>query len=249
MKLLVAVVAGITGYLWGSISFARRVGKLVAPEVDLTRIEQPVLDSDMVFRDDAVSASTVLVNVGSSRYGCLTGVLDMLKAAVPTFVWRRLAPQEPYYLIAAAMAVVGHNWPLYHRFKGGRGESTIYGGMLVVDPVGPVICNLAAMVLGWVSGSVRVTRFAGMALMIPWMALRRRGWAPVAYIAFVNACFWFTMRNELKQHYQFQRGGALRSQADVSEFMEMGRAFGTALDKYGLPALMAGRGGSQPDLA
>jgi len=83
--------------------------------------------SDIVFESDSVSASAVRFQLGA-RYGCLTAILDMLKVAIPTLIVRLWQPDEAYYLVLAGAGVAGHAWPVYFRFKGGRGESPILGG-------------------------------------------------------------------------------------------------------------------------
>ena len=237
MDPLLVILACLTGYLLGCISFARIVAGRVAPEVDVTRIVQPLKGSDLAFEDDAVSASTVMLNVGT-RYGVVTGLLDMLKAALPTLVFRLLAPDQPYFLVASAMAVVGHDWPIYYRFRGGRGEAAIYGSMLVIDPLGVLACLLAAIVLGWLFGQVRLVRWSGMLLFIPWLWFRTGDPAFLVYAVIVNILFWFTMRNELRQHYLFQKRGVFRNQEELSKFMDMGSGLGRFLDRYSLPALL-----------
>jgi glycerol-3-phosphate acyltransferase PlsY len=60
----------------------------------------------------------------------------MLKVAIPTLIVRLWQPDEAYYLVLAGAGVVGHAWPVYHRFRGGRGESPILGGLLVIEALG-----------------------------------------------------------------------------------------------------------------
>jgi glycerol-3-phosphate acyltransferase PlsY len=243
---LTAVIAGVTGYLLGSISFARLIAHWVAPGTDITKWVEPIPNSDLVYEDDAVSATLVNLHVGA-RYGCLTSILDMLKAMVPMLAFRLWAPEQPYFLIVSAMALVGHNWPLYHQFKGGRGESVIYGSMLVIDPLGAVICNLGAVLLGVLLGQVHLVRWGGMALLIPWLWLRTGDWAYLAYILFANAMFWVSMRRDVKQYYEFHKQGAFRNQEELSDFLDMGRGLGQLMDRYSLPALFR-RKGRQPEL-
>jgi len=52
----------------------------------------------------------------------ITVVLDMLKITIPTLVFKHVYPDTPYFLITAATGMIGHVWPLYHGFKGGRGS-------------------------------------------------------------------------------------------------------------------------------
>ncbi len=51
---------------------------------------------------------------------------------------------EPCFLLVALFGVIGHNLPVYYRFRGGRGESPIIGSLLVINWFGLIITNLAA---------------------------------------------------------------------------------------------------------
>jgi glycerol-3-phosphate acyltransferase PlsY len=238
MNLLIAFAAMAIGYLIGSISFARLVACLVAPGSDVTRYQEPIPDSDLVYEDDAASATLVNLHLGA-RYGCLTSVLDMLKAVLPMLALRYWSPEVPYDLVFAAMALVGHNWPVYHRFHGGRGESVIYGSMLVIDPLGAVLCNLAAFVIGVALGQVHLVRWGGMVLLIPWLWFRTGDPAILAYILFANAVFWISMRKDVRQYHEFHKKGVFRTQEEWSDFLDMSRGLGRFMDRYSLAALLA----------
>ena len=92
-----------SGYLFGSISFARLVARLVAPATDLTRSETTVDGETYV--TDSVSATAVREKLGM-RWGILTGLLDMAKAAVPILVVGAVAPGSPSQLVVAAAVIV-----------------------------------------------------------------------------------------------------------------------------------------------
>ncbi|MGD9048355.1 MAG: glycerol-3-phosphate acyltransferase [Anaerolineae bacterium] len=237
MDPLFALLAGVSGYLVGSISFARIVARLVAPGTDVTEYIEPIPNSDLVYEDDAASATLVNLNLGA-HYGCLTSILDMLKVLLPMLALRYWSPETRYDLVFAALALVGHNWPLYHRFHGGRGESVIYGSMLVIDPLGVVVCHLLAAVLGVAIGQIHLVRWGGMVLLIPWLWLRTGDPAILAYILVANALFWISMRNDVKQYYQFHKKGVFRNQEELSDFMDMSRGLGRFMDRYSLPALL-----------
>jgi glycerol-3-phosphate acyltransferase PlsY len=238
LEIVPALLAAVTGYLLGSISFARLIARRVTPGADISRIVEPVPRSSATFETDSVSATAVRVHVGT-RYGCLTAVLDMAKVALPVLAFRLWFPDQPAYLIAAAAGLVGHDWPLYHRFKGGRGESTIYGALLVIDPLGVVITNAIGALLGIVLGQLLVLRWAGMVLMIPWLGLRTGEWAPVLYMLFVNAVYWYAMSPELRQFFDLLGEGSDPTQEELAEFLGMGVRLGRFLDQYSAPALIA----------
>ena len=236
MNIGIALLAAAAGYLFGSISWARIITGLVAPGTDISMIREPVPHTDEVFESDSVSATTVRIHVGT-RYGCLTAILDMLKVALPTLAFKLWLPDTPYFLLVAAMGVVGHDWPLFFKFKGGRGESPILGGLIVIDLIGLVVTNVLGFALGVLAGNILVLRWAGLVLLIPWMWLRFHDWAYVAYMAFVNVIYWVAMTPDLKQYFQFKDAAIDPTQEELAEFLGMGARLGRLLDRYSLPAL------------
>jgi len=237
MKLLLVVLSAAIGYLLGSISFARVIARLFAPATDISRIEQAIPNSDMVFVSDSVSATAVRVHVGT-RYGCLTAILDMLKVAIPTWAVKHRSSETPYHLIVASAGVIGHNWPLYHDFKGGRGESPILGGMLIIDWFGVLVTNLVGWPIGILSGNLLVLRWAGLLLLVPWLWLRNRDWPHLAYGLGVNGLYWMAMRPELSQYFDLRDKGDEPSQEELAELLGMGGALGRIIDQYNLAALL-----------
>jgi acyl phosphate:glycerol-3-phosphate acyltransferase len=237
MELWIAILAGIIGYLSGSLSFARLVARGVASEKTLQPICQPIPNTDIVFESDSVSATMVRIQVGT-RYGCLTAILDILKVVVPTLIFKLWQPAEPYFLITAALGLVGHDWPLYHRFKGGRGESAIIGGMLVIDPLGLVVTNLAGILIGWLAGDVLVLRWSFLILLIPWLWVQTQDPAHVVYAVVINLIYWRKMSPELIQFARILKQGGLSTQEEVAGDMAMGQKLGRFLDRYGAPSLV-----------
>ncbi len=131
MDLWVALMVAVVGYLLGSISFAALLAGVFAPDVDLGHTEVTYPGGIKVVLTN-VSATT-LSHAVSKPLGMVCGLLDMAKAAVPTLVLRLLYPEAHYFLVVAIATLVGHNWPLFNRFRGGRGFSPTYGSLLVID--------------------------------------------------------------------------------------------------------------------
>jgi acyl phosphate:glycerol-3-phosphate acyltransferase len=237
MEFLTIIISAVAGYLMGSISFARIVASRVKPEADITKYYIPIPNTDLVYEDDAVSATLVNLNLGW-QYGCLTSILDMIKVIVPMVAFRLVFPAQPYYLTVSAAAIVGHNWPIYHKFQGGRGESVFYGSMLLIDPLGAVICNVGAVILGIIIGQINMIRWGGMALLIPWLWIRTSSPIIMSYIIFMNVVFWIAMRKDIKQFYLIYRAGGFQTQAEWSDFLDMSSRPGHFIDQYSLPALL-----------
>lgn len=69
----------------------------------------------------------------SKFVGILVGVLDGVKGLLVVLVTAGIAPNEFWVpAIALLSAIVGHNYPMWLRFKGGRGLATAAGGMFFV---------------------------------------------------------------------------------------------------------------------
>ena len=93
---------------------------------------EPVPHSDEVFESDLISATLIAKKLGP-RYGCATSLLDMMKVIVPTLLVKLLITGQPWFLLTALFGIIGHNYPVWYRFKGGRGESPILGALLVIN--------------------------------------------------------------------------------------------------------------------
>ncbi|MBI5588757.1 MAG: glycerol-3-phosphate 1-O-acyltransferase PlsY [Deltaproteobacteria bacterium] len=84
-------------------------------------------------------------NVGRTS-GRLPGVLtlagDMLKGAVPVFTALHLYPEPPFVAAVGLAAFVGHLWPVFLGFSGGKGVATALGVMIVTAPVPTLLCAI-----------------------------------------------------------------------------------------------------------
>jgi len=111
------------GYLLGSIPTSYLAGRLVR-NIDLRQ-----------YGSGTVSGSMVYEHVG--RWIVVpVGLFDIAKGAFPAWLGLQLGLGEYASTAAGTAAVIGHNWPVYLRFTGGRGLSPYMGMMLVIFPWG-----------------------------------------------------------------------------------------------------------------
>jgi len=81
-----------------------------------------------------VGATNVHRVVGRS-WGIFVGVIDMLKGSLAILVTGASAITAPWLLsLAGLAAVIGHNYPVWLKFKGGKGVATTYGVMFFLYP-------------------------------------------------------------------------------------------------------------------
>ena len=126
---VMAVVICVFAYFLGAVPFALIIGKLHG--VDIRKVGS-----------GNVGATNVTRAVGPV-HGKICFALDLLKGAIPV-LWAQLAlPGCSGIAIAAgAIAIVGHMFPVYLKFKGGKGVSTGAGVALALAPL-PLLCALA----------------------------------------------------------------------------------------------------------
>ncbi len=201
---LTAFLAVLIGYLMGAVSFARIVGRIVLPGEDLSKTEISVKGYQRKLTSEAVCATSLRERKGS-RIAILTSFLDALKALIPVLAFSLAFPGEYYFLFVAIAAVAGHNYPVYYKFKGGRGMSPFLGGLLIVDWLAIPTTILPSLALGLLifrdPRSSNVQFFAAMgsvSLLSPWLWFRFGDWFYMAYAVAINALFWTAILHEIK---------------------------------------------------
>lgn len=133
----------IIGYLLGSIPSAYIVA----------RIKKGI---DIRYEDTGnVGAMAVYREVGPP-YGVLVLIGDMIKGALSIYAARWLGLDIIWISVAGFAAVAGHNWPVFLKFRGGRGGATIMGVLLAFMPVQFAIGFGIAAVIVIFSGNVRL---------------------------------------------------------------------------------------------
>lgn len=108
------------------------------------------------------------------------GVFDIAKAALPTYLGVRLGFGEYGALAAGIAAMIGHNWPVYLGFTGGRGLSTLLGILLVLFPWGDAWL-LAFLAIGFAFGDSAPFALVGIA-SIPLLACWLDGSAVIYWL-------------------------------------------------------------------
>lgn len=211
MDIYIALASAVAGYLIGSISFARIVASRVIPDAALGETSLTWGEDDTGFVTENVSATTIRHTAGT-RWGCLTGVFDILKATIPVAVFHFGFPDQPYDVICGVAVTAGHNLPIFYGFKGGRGTSTILGSLLILAPLSiPATIFLGYAIGLFVFKDVLLAHHAGWILILPlWFAAWQR-WDMVFYAVGVNFFRWIVSADELRDYWQLRKSGALRT--------------------------------------
>jgi len=146
-----ALVVVLLSYLLGSIPFSYLVARSWG--VDVRRVGS-----------GNVGATNVMRSAGKAA-GLAAFVLDFLKGLAATAGAKYVSPEGPLPAVAAVTAVLGHMYPVWLRFRGGKGVATGAGAFLPLAPL-PTALGLVGFTLVLVA-----TRYASIASIAGTMTL------------------------------------------------------------------------------
>lgn len=211
MSIELAIATAFGGYVIGSISFARIMARILLPDQNIEGTALTWGDADEGFHTDNVSATTIGQARGK-RYGCLTGSFDILKAFVPVLVLHLVYPEQPLDVVYGIAVTAGHNLPVFHRFKGGRGTSTILGALLAMAPLAIPITIFLGYAIGlFVFKDVLLAHHAGWIVILPFYFAALGEWDLVVFSVAVNALRWGVSGPELRDYWHMRKTGTLET--------------------------------------
>ena len=152
---------GLLGYLCGSLPFAVWITHLTRG-VDVRESGSGHATATNTFRQAGLLPSILVFS------------LDMVKGFAPTWLALHYAPAAWIVPFTAALAVIGHCWPVFAGFRGGMGLATTAGIGLAAAPIAILVCGVLLIVLLLIlRHSARASALAGI-LFAPllWLA----GW-------------------------------------------------------------------------
>ena len=174
------LLIGLIGYLWGSIPTGYWMGKLLKGR------NFDIRD----YGSHKIGATNVLRTMGRIP-AVIVFIFDLSKGVLPTL----LATLVPFFYgagwgppLAAFLALVGHCFPVFIGFKGGRGVSTGAGALLVLYPLSFVIGFAATIV------TIATTRYVslgsivgGLVIMVCGIVFALLGWIHIPAMLYMLA--------------------------------------------------------------
>jgi glycerol-3-phosphate acyltransferase PlsY len=182
---LLYALAVIGGYLLGSISFGLILTRL-AGMGDIRAIGSGNIGATNVLR------------TGNKALAVATLLLDGSKAAAAVLLARWLTGEHDVAIVAGALALIGHIYPVWLRFRGGKGVATFVGLSLAISwPAGLLFCAT------WLAVAA-IFRFSSLAALVATAFTPLYMWlfdAPVAVIAtlILAVIVWFAHRANIKR--------------------------------------------------
>jgi glycerol-3-phosphate acyltransferase PlsY len=160
---VILVLAAAVSYLLGAIPFSLIIARCHG--VDVRKVGS-----------GNVGATNVLRSVGKLA-GISALLLDMAKGFLPTLFLPLLAetfsagtPDSLVRIICAVCAICGHVWPVYLKFKGGKGIATSAGALIALAPAAVLIGLMVWVII------FTLTRYVSLASIIAAFTIPILGW-------------------------------------------------------------------------
>jgi glycerol-3-phosphate acyltransferase PlsY len=150
----------VVAYLLGSISFA-------------VLIVRATTGKDIRAEGSGNAGATNVLRAHGRKLALLVALLDVAKGAGAVLLMRLVTADPVWTAAAGVAAVLGHVFPVFYGFRGGKGVATAVGAFLVLAPLA-LLCCLAVFVL-----VVALTRYVSLGSVIAMVLL-----PPVAGLLF-----------------------------------------------------------------
>ncbi len=174
------IIFPVLGYLVGAIPFGLVIGKMAGRDVRASGSKNI----------GATNVSRVL----GKKLGLLTLVCDCLKGFLPMYICALfLSPSDSKELIVSVTgiaAVVGHMFPLYLKFKGGKGVATGLGVFLYLSPMAIVVSLAAFIAAVAFTGFVSAGSLLASGLMPLWLYFLGESPVTIGAAAIVACLIW-----------------------------------------------------------
>ncbi|MED4601441.1 glycerol-3-phosphate 1-O-acyltransferase PlsY [Paenibacillus validus] len=141
-------VSIVIGYLLGSISFSFLAGKWLKG-IDIRQ------------HGSGNAGATNTLRVLGKGPGIAVLLLDMLKGIAAVWIGYALGGGDPLVQVLAGMSViVGHNWPVFFGFRGGKGIATTIGVMATLAFLPSLYAGIAAI------AAIAITRYVSLGSLL-----------------------------------------------------------------------------------
>jgi len=179
----------LLGYLIGAIPFGLLFGRCLGIDVR-----------------GAGSGNIGATNVNrllGKKLGLLTLLADAGKAVLPmilaAMILRGLPRADMWVALVGGAAFVGHIYPIYLRFKGGKGVATALGVFFYIQPVVVLICVVVFVIVVRVWGYVSLGSIIAAALMPILLSLGTGSKIDIYLAVFVSLLIWFKHMDNIKR--------------------------------------------------
>lgn len=137
LYILGVIACIIVPYLLGSLNFAVMISK-------------KGYHDDIRTHGSGNAGATNMLRTHGKKAAALTFLGDALKAIVSVLIGFVLMPGDGFAYVAAFFCMIGHAYPVYFKFKGGKGVVVAAASMLILNPIVFVLCLIIfAIIVGF----------------------------------------------------------------------------------------------------
>ena len=173
----------IVSYLLGAIPFGLIIAKLFN-KGDIRKVGSGNIGATNVMR------------VGGLKLAGLVWLLDMFKAIFAVLIGRYVGG-EAFAVLCGFFAIVGHCFPIWLNFHGGKGISSLFGVALAVNPILFVICGIEWLIVALGTGFSSAGATVVFCLL-PIFGFIMGFWIGCGFLAISALCFWRHRENILR---------------------------------------------------
>lgn len=165
------ILTVLVGYLLGSISSGVLLSKAIVKK-------------DIRTQGSGNAGTTNMLRINGKGMAALTFLCDILKGVIAVFIGKALVGSEVGGVMGVLGAVVGHNYPLYFGFKGGKGIATSFGSLLFIYPIQSLAALASFVVLVCATHYVSVGSVVA-AFVLPALVILTTPFHPVIFCTMV----------------------------------------------------------------
>lgn len=190
MLMLKVAMMAFVAYLLGSVSFGLLIGKWFS-------------GIDVRQHGSGNAGATNISRVLGTGPGLIVLFLDGLKGYLPVVLTLALTDGHlPAAMLVGIAAIIGHIWPLYFGFRGGKGVATTIGVMLGISFWATLIAGAITLLV------IAITRYVSlgsllMVFLLPWLLLAfGKGWAVFALSLLLMVLVFWKHRENIQRLLQ-----------------------------------------------
>lgn len=158
MEILYYIIVIVVGYFFGCLQSSYIIGKM--NQIDIRE-----------HGSKNAGASNAFTVMGWKK-GVLVGVIDILKCAIPVFIVRQIFPDSSLIAVMCGVSVVlGHVFPVFMGFRGGKGTASIVGLALGLHPLLFVVGGLAILAGTFLTDYIAIGTVLMLITISVWMMI------------------------------------------------------------------------------
>jgi len=182
-------LAIVAAYLVGSIDFAVIVGRMYGVDIHQEGSGNPGM-SNVLRTMGRVPAAMVFI--GDTLKGTIGAAMGWVASGSPD-------PAVHWAFLAGLAAVVGHCYPIFHRFKGGKGVATGGGVLLFTVPIVAVIEITTWFLIFWLTKTASIGSMVIVVITIPLLIWQGVTGLSLVWVAVIIALVVWRHRGNIKR--------------------------------------------------